>query len=430
MRMFSSLGNSFHACSKVSPPVKTPRRMDSIIGSVGRVANVKVRNDDDLIDRVNHLYTTGILIIFTVVVSARQYVGDPIRCWCPAQFTGAHVDYANNICWISNTYYIPMNEVIPVEHHKRTEKELTYYQWVPVVLLIQALMFYIPCIIWRLLNGQSGINVDRIVGLASDAQYESPEIRIRTIKYVVRHIDRCLDNQRESRHTCCVQLRHILSAKLSLLCGKRYGNYLVAVYLFMKVMYISNAIGQLFMLNEFLSTEYNIYGFQVLQDLIVGDEWTASHRFPRVTMCDFDIRQMQNIHRHSVQCVLPINLFNEKIYIFMWFWLVFVSILTCYSFVSWLWHMVFPTSRMQYVKKFLKIMDRLGTGPDKKLANRFTIEYLRHDGVFTLRLIGKNSSDIVVAEIVSGLWDMYRSKKSIQIRNTTGNGHDMEGEDV
>ena len=85
--------------------------MDSIIGSVGRVANVKVRNDDDLIDRLNHFYTTGILIIFTVVVSARQYVGDPIRCWCPAEFPGTHVDYTNNICWISNTYYIPLDEV-------------------------------------------------------------------------------------------------------------------------------------------------------------------------------------------------------------------------------------------------------------------------------------------------------------------------------
>ncbi|CAG5136836.1 unnamed protein product [Candidula unifasciata] len=397
--------------------------MDSIIGSVGRVANVKVRNDDDLNDRVNHLYTTGILIIFTVVVSARQYVGDPIRCWCPAQFTGAHVDYTNNICWISNTTMCPWT----------MENELTYYQWVPVMLLIQALMFYIPCIMWRLLNGQSGINVDRIVSLASDAQYEAPEIRIRTIKFVVRHIDRCLDNQRESRPRCCVTLLHILSAKLSLLCGRRYGNYLVATYLAMKVLYISNAIGQLFMLNAFLATEYNLYGFEVLEDLIEEHDWTASRRFPRVTMCDFDIRQMSNNHHYTVQCVLPINLFNEKIYIFLWFWLVFVAVVTCYSFLSWLWHMMFPSSRTHYIRKFLKIMDRISSGPDKKLATRFTMEYLRHDGVFTLRLVGKNSSDIVVAEIVSGLWDLYRSKKSIQIRNAAAlqaNGHDSEGDDV
>lgn len=401
--------------------------MDSIIGSVGRLGKVKVRNDDDLIDRMNHLYTTGILIIFTVVVSARQYVGDPIRCWCPGEFTGAHVDYTNNVCWISNTYYVDMQDQIPVAHNKRKEKELSYYQWVPVVLLLQALLFYLPCIIWRLLNGQSGINVDRIVSVASDAQYESPENRTRNIKYVVRHMDRCLDNQRETRHSFCIRLRHILSANLSLLCGRRYGNYLVAVYFLVKILYISNVIGQLFLLDSFLGSGYRIYGWQVLEDLIEGKDWTASRRFPRVTLCDFEIRQLPNLNRYTVQCVLPINLFNEKIYIFLWFWLVFVSILSCYSFASWIVHMIFPTTRIQYVRKFLKIMDRIGTTPDKKLANRFTVEYLRHDGVFTLRLIGKNSSDIVVAEIVSGLWDIYRSKKSIQIRS---NGHDTEGEDV
>lgn len=77
-------------------------------------------------------------------------------------------------------------------------------------------------------------------------------------------------------------------------------------------------------------------------------------------------------------------------------------------------------------------MERITTGPERKLVGRFVLDYLRHDGVFTLRLIGKNSSEIVVAEIVAGLWDIYRSKKSIQIR-TNITGHDLnviEGEDV
>jgi hypothetical protein len=94
--------------------------------------------------------------------------------------------------------------------------------------------------------------------------------------------------------------------------------------------------------------------------------------------------------------------------------------------------MLFPSTRIQFVKKFLKIMDRISTGPERKVVSRFVLDYLRHDGVFTLRLIGKNSSDIVVAEIVAGLWDLYRSKKSIQIR-TNLTGHDpniIEGEDV
>ena len=162
--------------------------------------------------------------------------------------------------------------------HLRREKELNYYQWVPVMLLVQALMFYLPCIMWRILNGQSGINVDRIVSMGSDAQFESPDNRARTIRYLVKHMDRCLSNQRDSRGHCCVKLRHILSTKLSLLCGRRYGNFLVAVYFLVKAMYIANAIGQLFLLNEFLGTDYNVYGFQVLEELIEGKEWSASHR--------------------------------------------------------------------------------------------------------------------------------------------------------
>lgn len=53
------------------------------------------------------------------------------------QFTSAYVDYAKSYCWIKNTYYIAMDESIPIETIKRENEELTYYQWVPLILLFQ-----------------------------------------------------------------------------------------------------------------------------------------------------------------------------------------------------------------------------------------------------------------------------------------------------
>ena len=37
----------------------------------------------------------------------------------------------------------------------------------------------------------------------------------------------------------------------------------------------------------------------------------------------------------AVQCVLPINMYNEKIYIFLWFWMAFVLFVTICSFITW-----------------------------------------------------------------------------------------------
>lgn len=85
--------------------------MDSLISTVGKIAKVNVRNDDDIVDRLHHRYTVIFMVLFTVLISTTQYVGNPIHCWCPAYFTANYEEYANKVCWITNTYYLPIEAV-------------------------------------------------------------------------------------------------------------------------------------------------------------------------------------------------------------------------------------------------------------------------------------------------------------------------------
>lgn len=373
---------------------------------------------DDWIDRMNHLYTVALFVIFAVVVSTAQFVGDPIHCWCPAEFTDAFVDYTKYVCWVSNTYYLPMHNTIPTDVQARQAKEITYYQWVPLIFMFQCFLFKFPNIVWKISHGGSGLNLDKIVNLAEDTQLGSPEERREKIGHLAHFLDKWLDTHREYRWNMYVRIKTKLSHVCCFLCNKREGTYLTALFLFIKLLYVVNVIGQFFLLNEFMSTSYNNYGFEIIDHLSTKGEWRESPRFPRVTLCDFEIRQLQNVLRYTVQCVLPINLFNEKIFIFMWFWLFLVAALSVYNLIHGMFLHIFKSNRARYIKKYLKINNDIQSGFDKKLCQKFANIYLRDDGVFVLRQIAKNSTDLVVTDVIHVMFEEFKKRQGTTSNNS------------
>lgn len=77
------------------------------------------RSDTCTVDRLNYKYTVIILVIFSIIVSNKQFSSDHIACWVPGHFTRSYEVYSNNICWVSNTYYVATAETLPLDENKK-----------------------------------------------------------------------------------------------------------------------------------------------------------------------------------------------------------------------------------------------------------------------------------------------------------------------
>lgn len=388
--------------------------------------------DDDFADRLSHRYTVALLLLSCILVGSSQFVGSPIACWAPAQFTGAMTQYANYICWIANTYYVPSDDTLPNPTEPR-QYRVNYYQWVPFILGIMAFLFYAPFCIWHLMAKPSGLDAKSVMKIITSMDQSSADSRDKTMRNAVKLIDRAIDYHRDYYdYSILGRLRRRITR--CLLPSNRSGYYIAVLYIVVKILYLFNVLGQFFLLNAFMGHNFSMYGFDVIRDLFAGKDFWESQRFPRVTMCDFVIRTLgENNHRNTIQCTLPINLFNEKIFIFIWFWLCLVASCSLYSVFIWLYSYT-SSSRMSFVKRYLKVNDRLGyvahhhhgssassstTLIDGKLLDSFVFEYLKQDGVFLLRIVKKNTNDIVVGELVCALWDNFKRYPRFAIQNTS-----------
>ncbi|UJR21619.1 hypothetical protein I4U23_024697 [Adineta vaga] len=389
-----------------------------------------LRSDDDTFDKINYKYTVALLVLFATIIATKQFDDERIECWNRANFIKPYVQYTNQICYISSTYYIDKNQTIPEDIHKRMDRKLNYYQWTPFILLLMALFFYLPRLIWRTLSIRSGIDLLDIVETADDTRkMEKFDEREELLNYIVDTIDMYVDDSRRQNDAETRQATLLQTVFQCLCCmtGKFLGNYFIGLYMFIKVWYIINVMGQILLLNIFLGISFLQFGFESIKLFRFGLNQPESKYFPRETFCDFEVREPlrgeKPLQRITVQCVLTVNLFNQQTFTLIWIWLICVLSLNVYSLCVWIGRLAFFSPRYKYVFTRITRISRpeiprlrydfkhakrdLGDTVHTSLIEAFILNYLEPDGFFIIRMLSVNVSDFIVQEILEQLWGRF-----------------------
>lgn len=201
-----------------------------------------------------------------------------------------------------------------------------------------------------------------------------------------------------------------LVAENTIFCyGKRSGHHLVLTYIFIKLLYLLNTLGQFFLISSYLNTNYWTYGLHVWNTYYQSGEWEDDDIFPRVALCDMKIRQMQNLHTYTFQCVLTVNLFLEKIFLLVWFLLIFVLIANTFSFLKWTYQLLCCPRNRQYVKSFSRhLLQEIDTTEENSRILKLFESYLRPDGVFVLRMIQGNTTDLLTIDLMEQIFLKFK----------------------
>ncbi|OQR74272.1 innexin shaking-B-like, partial [Tropilaelaps mercedesae] len=280
------------------------------VKSLLKVSRVHIDND---VFRLHYTATCVILLAFCIVVTTKQYVGDPIDCVRSAEVPQSVI---NTYCWIHATYSV--KSLMHTGHHKDVvypgvgsrslsadsspsdHKYHKYYQWVCFMLFFQATLFYIPRWLWKLWEGGK-------------------------IQTLMMDLDVGMCGETERKHKKKLLVDYLVNSL-------RQHDWYVAKYFTCEFMAFANVVGQIFLMDKFFDGEFLTYGLEVIRFMDQGDEERIDPMvriFPRVAKCQFyKFGHSGTIETHDAICILPLNIVNEKIYIFLWFWFIILSILT------------------------------------------------------------------------------------------------------
>jgi hypothetical protein len=389
------------------------------------ITGAKQGNDGEFVDRLNHRYTAIAFVFSAIFAMSTQLLGSPIACWTPIEFHPGWQMFVENLCFVNQTYYVDKDHHVAVARQDGDIVYVWFYQWYPVIIALMAVLFFVPHNIWTGMLNSFEIDMNQMVNTVDSAELAlKEEDRTSKLDGLVAFLDKHFESKKsleklQNMDAGAVSARpNPIKACLGACCNRNSGAYIGTFYFIIKVLCVGNALGQLFLLNYIIGPGTWLWGFEVIGDELAGIDWTNTWRFPMVTFCDFQYYEsLGNIHENTVQCVLAVNLYNEKIFLFIWFWLWMMVVVNAFSVCSWFITLFINTNRSRWIEKHLLMGKKQSCHADlfyepndsqyKKMLNSFVSGFLKADGVFMLRIISANTTSMNTTDLIIGLYKMW-----------------------
>jgi len=164
----------------------------------------------------------------------------------------------------------------------------------------------------------------------------------------------------------------------------------------------------MFLMDTFLGGEFFTYGTEVIRLMLCDQEDRVDpmiYIFPRMTKCIFYKYGVSGeVERHDALCVLPLNIVNEKIFIFLWFWFIILATLT---FPLIVYRILIIISHKFRVLIFKWSYGRIGTEDIEKLTRNCSF-----GSWYLLYMIGTNIDKGIFYEAVKDLAATVKRKIS------------------
>ncbi|KAL3313994.1 hypothetical protein Ciccas_007397 [Cichlidogyrus casuarinus] len=207
--------------------------------------------------------------------------GKPIQCWVPQEFTHSWEEYSENLCWVQNTYFLAAPEPVPSSDEElKTVRYVSYYQWVAIVLAGQAMLSWVPYLLWRV--GSKRLPI--LLKSAKEAAIPDRELRQKAIS--------CLVATLEEQAECTARFRRTRSTLQRLFLTVQPNMRITLLFFLVRSCYVGNSIGQIYLMRNFIGSNSTTFGMDLLSSLLNGTDWQRTGNFPRVTYCTVHVRKM------------------------------------------------------------------------------------------------------------------------------------------